>query len=77
MKRIADKLSRYAIAFAVLGILSTALPILKLPQLSIDNSIEVWLRQDSDLDSLRGHPRFQALVELRSTSGGTPPGPGR
>ena len=48
MKRMADTLSRYAIAFAVLGILSTALPILKLPQLTIDNSIEVWLRQDSD-----------------------------
>ena len=47
MKWIANTLSRYAIAFAILGILSMALPILKLPELSIDNSIEVWLRQDS------------------------------
>jgi TolB-like protein/Tfp pilus assembly protein PilF len=27
-----------------------------------------WIRQDSDLDSLRDHPRFQALVERRSAS---------
>ena len=26
-----------------------------------------WLRQDSNLDSLRGHPRFQALLALQGS----------
>lgn len=47
MSMLSEKLSRYAVLLAALMLLSMIFPVMQLPKLSIDNSIEVWLHRDS------------------------------
>ena len=61
-----DNLARYnaACAYCLLGEIDRAIDLLEiaLPQLGPD--MKLWLKNDSDLDPVRTHPRYQKLLEL-------------
>ena len=63
-----DNLTRYnaACTYSPLGELDRAIDLLEnwLPQVSSD--MKLWFSKDSDLDAIRGHPRYQRLLELAS-----------
>ena len=63
-----DNLTRYnaACTYSLLGELDRAIDLLEnwLPQVSSD--MKLWFSKDSDLDAIRGHPRYQRLLELAS-----------
>ena len=47
MKRIVETIARHSVLCAAVVVAATVYPLLQLPKLAIDNSIEVWLRRDS------------------------------
>ncbi|MDW6025080.1 tetratricopeptide repeat protein [Mesorhizobium sp. BAC0120] len=53
-----------ACTYAVLGEVERAIDVLEawMPQVGIE--MRLWFKNDSDLDSIRSHPRYSRLVEL-------------
>jgi adenylate cyclase len=51
-----------ACVYAQLGEPDRAIDLLAAMPL-VNSEVRAWLREDSDLDSLRSHPRFQALAD--------------
>jgi adenylate cyclase len=61
-----DALGHYNLccAFALLGDRERAIELLERACRAKHPQFVVWIKNDSDLDSLRDHPRYQALVQL-------------
>jgi adenylate cyclase len=64
-----DFLTQYnaACTYAQLGEIEQALDLLERSLPNAHNEIHAWVQQDSDLDPLRSHPRFQALFNETGT----------
>jgi adenylate cyclase len=61
-----DALGHYNLccAFALLGDRERAIELLERACRAKHPQFVVWIKNDSDLDGLRDHPRYQALVQL-------------
>ncbi len=60
-----DFLTQYnaACVYAQLGEAEQAIDLLEMALPNAHSEIQGWVQHDTDLDSLRSHPRFQALLE--------------
>jgi adenylate cyclase len=61
-----DNLARYnaACAFCQLGEIDRAIDLLEICVQQMGNDMKLWMKNDSDLDPIRTHPRYQKLLDL-------------
>jgi len=61
-----DNLARYnaACTYALLGEADRAIDLLEIWVRQVSASAKQWFKNDSDLDSIRNHPRYPKLLEL-------------
>jgi adenylate cyclase len=53
-----------ACTYALLGEVDRAIDVLEAWMPQVGAEMRLWFKNDSDLDSIRGHPRYSKLVEL-------------
>jgi adenylate cyclase len=61
-----DNLARYnaACTYSLLGEFDRAFDQLEICLRQVGGSFKLWFKNDSDLDPIRNHPRYQKLIEL-------------
>jgi adenylate cyclase len=61
-----DNLARYnaACTYAHLGEIDRAIALLEICLPQLGNDMKLWFKNDSDLDPIRNHQRYQKLIEL-------------
>ncbi len=61
-----DNIARYnaACTYALLGEIDRAIDLLEICLLQVGRDFKLWFKNDSDLDPIRNHPRYQKLLEL-------------
>jgi adenylate cyclase len=60
-----DNGARYnaACVYALLGELERAIDLLEVYLRHVRPDLKLWFKNDSDLDSIRSHPRYTSLLE--------------
>ncbi len=53
-----------ACTYALLGEIDRAIDLLEAWMPQVGAEMRLWFKNDSDLDSIRDHPRYSKLVEL-------------
>jgi adenylate cyclase len=61
-----DNLARYnaACTYSLLGEIDRAIDLLEICLQQLGGDMKLWMKNDSDLDPIRNHPRYQKLLEL-------------
>ena len=61
-----DNLARYnaACTYSLLGEIDRAIDLLEVWLQHVGVDFKMWFKNDSDLDPIRNHPRYQKLLEL-------------
>ena len=61
-----DNLARYnaACTYSQLGEIDRAIDLLEICLQQFGSDMKLWFKNDSDLDPIRDHPRYQKLLEL-------------
>jgi adenylate cyclase len=61
-----DNIALYnaACTYSMLGEVDRAIDLLEICSKQFSDDFKLWFKNDSDLDPIRGHPRYQKLLEL-------------
>ncbi len=61
-----DNIARYnaACTYSLLGEIDRAIDLLEICLQQVASDFKLWFKNDSDLDPIRSHPRYQKLLEL-------------
>jgi adenylate cyclase len=61
-----DNLARYnaACTYSLLGEIDRSIDLLEICLQLVGADFKLWFKNDSDLDPIRNHPRYQKLLEL-------------
>ena len=61
-----DNLAQYnaACTYSLLGEIDRAIDLLEICLQQLGRDMKLWFKNDSDLDPIRSHPRYQKLLEL-------------
>ena len=61
-----DNIARYnaACTYALLGEIDRSIDLLEINLQQVGSDMKLWFKNDSDLDSMREHPRYRKLLEL-------------